>query len=143
MKAPKVAYHTFAEIGSASPPSINGFAWQDTFNGTCSQDDFRNQRFSCTNYDWAEKLDAWMTLWIVAAAEQSGTTISPQDDLIFTLNNTKPDADGDIDGFAGYWVPSRQVVSTFSKDAQAVEYISKGYNATDIDLVRRTTAACN
>ncbi|KAK3109353.1 hypothetical protein LTR53_017481, partial [Teratosphaeriaceae sp. CCFEE 6253] len=132
-KAPQVAYQTFTELGSGNPPSVDGFANGDTFSGSCVPDDFANQRYACTNYDWAEKLDSWTTSWIVAAAESSYTTVTQQDALIFTLNTSKPDAAGDYHGLL-YWAPSRQLVSTFSEDRNIVQYIGQGYNATAIGL---------
>ncbi|KAK5745153.1 hypothetical protein LTR17_001605 [Elasticomyces elasticus] len=129
--APKVSYQTFSSLASANPPPSNGFTYLDTFS--CTHRDLANYRYSCTRYDWAEKLDAWTSSWVVAAAESSHTTITQQDELVFTLNASRPDADGDYHG-ATYWIPSRQLVHTFSEDYDNIAYISLGYNATDLEL---------
>jgi len=74
IEAKKVYGGTFSYLNSAEPPSLTGAAMNDTWN--CSPANFTSNSYSCAAYDWADKLDAWATSWLAAAAEGSYTTIN-------------------------------------------------------------------
>ncbi|KAK5134276.1 hypothetical protein LTR08_006820 [Meristemomyces frigidus] len=128
----------FSFLNSAAPPSTKGFAAIDQFttgNGSsvCSNAAFEAQNYSCTAFDWADKLDAWVTAYVASAAEGSFSTVTYEDSLTFTFNASSGGSQAS-DNEPIYWVPNRQVVKTFNDDATIISYMSAGYNATGLNF---------
>ncbi|KAI6823531.1 hypothetical protein KC340_g11738 [Hortaea werneckii] len=122
----------------ANPPSISSLAptaMNDTF-GSCLDSDFAAYNYTCASYDWAEKLDAWVSSFVTAAAESSYRTITWQDVLSFTVNTTssrsKIKGETVLNNDPMTWIPNRNLIKAFYKDAAIVAYISQGYSNTEI-----------
>ncbi|KAI6865022.1 hypothetical protein KC323_g4525 [Hortaea werneckii] len=122
----------------ANPPSTSSLAptaMNDTF-GSCLDSDFAAYNYTCASYDWAEKLDAWVSSFVTAAAESSYRTITWQDVLSFTVNTTssrsKIKGETVLNNDPITWIPNRNLIKAFYKDAAVVAYISQGYSNTEI-----------
>ncbi|KAI7465658.1 hypothetical protein KC357_g7581 [Hortaea werneckii] len=122
----------------ANPPSTSSLAptaMNDTF-GSCLDSDFAAYNYTCASYDWAEKLDAWVSSFVTAAAESSYRTITWQDVLSFTVNTTssrsKIKGETVLNNDPMTWIPNRNLIKAFYKDAAIVAYISQGYSNTEI-----------
>ncbi|RMY52249.1 hypothetical protein D0863_14325, partial [Hortaea werneckii] len=134
----RVSTGTFSHLNSANPPSTSSLAptaMNDTF-GSCLDSDFAAYNYTCASYDWAEKLDAWVSSFVTAAAESSYRTITWQDVLSFTVNTTssrsKIKGETVLNNDPITWIPNRNLIKAFYKDAAVVAYISQGYSNTEI-----------
>ncbi|KAI7443044.1 hypothetical protein KC336_g1881 [Hortaea werneckii] len=137
----RVSTGTFSHLNSANPPSTIYFAptaINDTF-GSCDESHFAAYNYTCASFDWAEKLDAWVSSIVTSAAESSYQAITWQDGLSFTVNTTnKASSKSKIKGETALnkdpitWVPNRNLIKAFSKDATIVEYISQGLNNSEM-----------
>ncbi|KAI7335992.1 hypothetical protein KC315_g2953 [Hortaea werneckii] len=134
----RVSTGTFSHLNSANPPSTSSLAptaMNDTF-GSCLDSDFAAYNYTCASYDWAEKLDAWVSSFVTAAAESSYRTITWQDVLSFTVNTTssrsKIKGETVLNNDPMTWIPNRNLIKAFYKDAAIVAYISQGYSNTEI-----------
>ncbi|RMZ03388.1 hypothetical protein D0862_05659 [Hortaea werneckii] len=134
----RVSTGTFSHLNSANPPSTSALypiAIDDTFQ-PCNESDFASYNYTCASYDWAEKLDAWVSSIVASAAEYSYRAITWQDVLSFTVNTTS--SKSKIKGETVFnndpitWIPNRNLIKAFYKDATVVAYISQGYSNTEI-----------
>ncbi|KAI7707375.1 hypothetical protein KC353_g11667, partial [Hortaea werneckii] len=138
-----VSTGTFSHLNSANPPSTNALypiAIDDTFQ-SCDESDFAAYNYTCASYDWAEKLDAWVSSIVASAAEYSYRAITWQDVLSFTVNTTS--SKSKIKGETVFnndpitWVPNRNLIKAFYKDANIVAYISQGFSNTEMAAASR------
>ncbi|KAI7187176.1 hypothetical protein KC363_g6186 [Hortaea werneckii] len=134
----RVSTGTFLRLNSANPPStgtLASMAINDTFE-SCSESDFAAFNYTCASYDWAEKLDGWMSSFVTSAAEWSFRPITWQDVLSFTFNTTlsKSETKGEpvMDDDPITWIPNRNLIKAFWQDAAVVAYISRGLSNSEI-----------
>ncbi|KAI7225401.1 hypothetical protein KC330_g9131, partial [Hortaea werneckii] len=134
---------TFSHLNSANPPSTSSLAptaINDTFP-SCDESDFAAYNYTCASYDWAEKLDAWVSSIVASAAEYSYRAITWQDVLSFTVNTTssrsKIRGETVLNNDPITWVPNRNLIKAFYKDATIVAYISQGFSNTEIAATSR------
>ncbi|KAI7570056.1 hypothetical protein KC316_g12183, partial [Hortaea werneckii] len=133
----RVSTGTFSHLNSANPPSTSTLvtmAFNDTF-GSCHEYNFAAYNYTCASYDWAEKLDAWVSSVVTSAAESSYQAITWQDVLSFTVNTTSSKSKIRDDPIT--WVPNRSLIKAFYKDANIVAYISQGFSNTELAAASR------
>lgn len=107
---PKVGNRTFEAMNSASPPGVGLDSWFWWATGSCTNQDFVVQNYTCTQNPYGDSLDAWLDSY-----SAGGSGVANQWNLNFMINSTSQASskNGQDASFSDYifWAPSRQIIS--------------------------------
>lgn len=120
----------FASLNSGMPPAAGGFAFADS---TCSENDFKARRYSCTQGRWGQSMDNWLSQFIQSNHSSESNVFLQQEHVSFALNGSFSGNSSSI-AVSDYWMPSRQIMEDFSQDLHYIAKISQGADASSAGI---------
>ncbi|OQN97894.1 hypothetical protein B0A48_16205 [Cryoendolithus antarcticus] len=117
------------------PPQVNGWAFNDS---GCTVAEYQSYNFTCAK-KWALNLDSWVASSAASVVDSpDGSLLSmatQQRDIFFYVNVSRNIVAREMSSEL-VWVPSRQLMDSFSEDKRIIANISQGLDAEDLGISR-------